>query len=38
MKEFGGLDIVCNNAGIFREDQWRKMLDINLVCIGYITR
>lgn len=30
---FGRIDIVCNNAGISDEDNWRKMLDINLVCI-----
>lgn len=28
---FGGLDIVCNNAGIADEKNWRKMIDINLV-------
>ena len=31
MKTFGGIDIVCNNAGIGDESQWRKMVDINLV-------
>ena len=31
MERFGGIDIVCNNAGISDEDKWRKMLDINLV-------
>lgn len=30
-EEFGGIDIVCNNAGIGNEDKWRLMLDINLV-------
>lgn len=30
-EEFGAIDIVCNNAGISKEDEWRKMLDINLV-------
>ena len=30
-EEFGGIDIVCNNAGILKEAEWRKMLDINLV-------
>lgn len=30
-KTFGGIDIVCNNAGIVDESQWRKMLDVNLV-------
>ncbi|KAM7299968.1 15-hydroxyprostaglandin dehydrogenase [Ixodes scapularis] len=27
---FGGLDIVVNNAGIFREDNWRKVFAINI--------
>jgi NAD(P)-dependent dehydrogenase (short-subunit alcohol dehydrogenase family) len=31
-EKFGGIDIVCNNAGIGNEDKWRLMLDINLVC------
>ena len=31
-EEFGGIDIVCNNAGIGDEVKWRKMLAINLVC------
>jgi NAD(P)-dependent dehydrogenase (short-subunit alcohol dehydrogenase family) len=30
-EEFGGLHIVCNNAGIGDEENWRKMIDINLV-------
>ena len=30
-EEFGGIDIVCNNAGIGNEVEWRLMLDINLV-------
>ena len=29
--KFGGLDIVCNNAGTANEKYWRKMIDINLV-------
>jgi len=28
---FGGIDIVCNNAGLGDESRWRKMLDVNLV-------
>lgn len=30
---FGGLHIVCNNAGIGNEKKWRQMLDINLVAV-----
>ncbi len=29
--KFGGLDIVCNNAGIALENKWRQMVQINLV-------
>ena len=29
--EFGGIDIIYNNAGILNEKQWRLMMDINLV-------
>lgn len=29
--KFGGLDLVCNNAGIGNEKHWRKMVEINLV-------
>uniref|UniRef100_A0A8C6T295 Uncharacterized protein n=1 Tax=Neogobius melanostomus TaxID=47308 RepID=A0A8C6T295_9GOBI len=28
---FGGIDIVCNNAGILNETEWEKMVSINLV-------
>ena len=31
--KFGGLDMVCNNAGIGNEKNWRKMIDINLVAV-----
>ena len=31
-EEFGGIDIVCNNAGVVNEGNWRTMVDINLVC------
>ena len=33
---FGGLHIVCNNAGIGAgcEDMWEKMIEINLVSIS----
>ncbi|KAG0409979.1 hypothetical protein HPB47_012904 [Ixodes persulcatus] len=30
MSKFGALDIVVNNAGIFSEDNWRKMFAINI--------
>lgn len=33
-KEFGVIDIVCNNAGIDDPNNWRKMIDINLVSHG----
>lgn len=35
-EEFGGIDIVCNNAGIRNEKEWRKMVDINLVRLAAI--
>lgn len=28
---FGGIDIMCNNAGIMNEAAWEKMVSINLV-------
>lgn len=28
---FGTIDIVINNAGIFKESNWCRMIDINLV-------
>ena len=28
---FGGIDIVCNNAGILNECEWEKTVSINLV-------
>lgn len=28
---FGGIDIVCNNAGILNETEWEKTVSINLV-------
>ena len=30
-EEFGHIDIVCNIAGITLAEDWRKILDINLV-------
>ena len=31
VKEHGGLNIVCNNAGILEERDWVKSIDVNLV-------
>ncbi|XP_005923198.1 15-hydroxyprostaglandin dehydrogenase [NAD(+)] [Haplochromis burtoni] len=28
---FGGIDIVCNNAGILNEKQWEKTVSVNVV-------
>ena len=34
---FGGLDIVCNNAGIVDgEDNWRKLFEVNVVSYGQL--
>ncbi|XP_034461659.1 15-hydroxyprostaglandin dehydrogenase [NAD(+)]-like [Hippoglossus hippoglossus] len=30
---FGGIDILCNNAGILNEGSWEKMVSINLMGI-----
>ncbi|KAL2094776.1 hypothetical protein ACEWY4_009495 [Coilia grayii] len=30
VQTFGGIDIVCNNAGIINEVDWEKTVDINL--------
>ena len=32
--EFGVIDIVCNNAGIADEKNWKKMIAVNMV--GYV--
>lgn len=34
METFGGIDILCNNAGILNESTWEKMVSINLVSKG----
>ena len=31
IERFGGLDILCNNAGIGNERDWRSTLAVNLV-------
>ena len=36
-EELGQLDIVCNNAGILDESQWRKCVDVNLVSLKFST-
>ncbi|XP_046751376.1 uncharacterized protein LOC124414473 [Diprion similis] len=33
VKEFGGLDIVINNAGILNEKKWKLMIDINVTAV-----
>ncbi|PSN50765.1 hypothetical protein C0J52_05938 [Blattella germanica] len=30
IKQFGGLDIVCNNAGIFNDRLWQRTISINV--------
>ncbi|MEQ2300247.1 hypothetical protein AMECASPLE_023347 [Ameca splendens] len=30
---FGGIDILCNNAGILNETKWEKTVSINLVSV-----
>ncbi|XP_013396931.1 15-hydroxyprostaglandin dehydrogenase [NAD(+)]-like [Lingula anatina] len=32
-QSLGGLDILCNNAGIVNEIDWRKTIDINLIAV-----
>lgn len=33
VKVFGKIDIVCNNAGIADEENWKKMIAVNLVAM-----
>ena len=38
--QFGGTDLVVNNAGIASEKYWGKMIDVNLVrefCFSFST-
>ncbi|GLV39842.1 Photoreceptor dehydrogenase [Carabus blaptoides fortunei] len=35
---FGTIDIVINNAGIFKDSNWSKMIDINLKGVIYGTK
>ena len=30
--QFGGIDLVVNNAGIMNEQHWEAMVEVNLVC------
>uniref|UniRef100_A0A672GJI8 15-hydroxyprostaglandin dehydrogenase [NAD(+)]-like n=1 Tax=Salarias fasciatus TaxID=181472 RepID=A0A672GJI8_SALFA len=39
VETFGGIDIVCNNAGILNEDNWEKALSTNLagvIRVGFV--
>ena len=31
IKEFGKVSIVCNNAGVADEQNWKKMIAVNMV-------
>ncbi|XP_037543213.1 15-hydroxyprostaglandin dehydrogenase [NAD(+)] [Nematolebias whitei] len=33
VETFGGIDIVCNNAGILTESNWKKTISINLLSV-----
>ncbi|XP_008330654.1 15-hydroxyprostaglandin dehydrogenase [NAD(+)] [Cynoglossus semilaevis] len=37
VETFGGIDILCNNAGILNESTWEKMVSINLVSVIRVT-
>ncbi|XP_068456621.1 15-hydroxyprostaglandin dehydrogenase [NAD(+)]-like [Clinocottus analis] len=37
VETFGGIDIVCNNAGILNEAEWEKCVNINLVAVIRVT-
>ncbi|TWW74518.1 15-hydroxyprostaglandin dehydrogenase [NAD(+)]-like [Takifugu flavidus] len=34
---FGGIDILCNNAGILNEGEWEKTVSINMVALFRVT-
>ncbi|XP_078288238.1 15-hydroxyprostaglandin dehydrogenase [NAD(+)]-like isoform X2 [Rhinoraja longicauda] len=33
IEHYGGLDILCNNAGINNENNWEKTVDVNLIAV-----
>ncbi|CAK6957295.1 -hydroxyprostaglandin dehydrogenase -like [Toxotes jaculatrix] [Scomber scombrus] len=37
IETFGGIDIVCNNAGILNESEWEKTVSINLLGVIRVT-
>ncbi|XP_027129533.1 15-hydroxyprostaglandin dehydrogenase [NAD(+)]-like [Larimichthys crocea] len=37
IEAFGGIDILCNNAGILNESQWEKTVSINLMGVVRVT-
>ncbi|XP_041808768.1 15-hydroxyprostaglandin dehydrogenase [NAD(+)]-like [Chelmon rostratus] len=37
VETFGGIDILCNNAGILNEGEWEKTVSINLVGLVRVT-
>lgn len=37
VETFGGIDILCNNAGILDENEWEKMVSINMVALYFVT-
>ncbi|KAM9348576.1 15-hydroxyprostaglandin dehydrogenase [NAD(+)]-like [Symphorus nematophorus] len=37
IETFGGIDILCNNAGILNEGEWEKTISINLTGVVRVT-
>ncbi|KAM3602212.1 uncharacterized protein V6R79_026315 [Siganus canaliculatus] len=37
IETFGGIDILCNNAGILNENEWEKTVSINLLGLVRVT-